>query len=112
MSEQRPTRPVPSARCRDGHPVRPSPGVHPVLGMVPAQSATWFGAIVLALVVGLLWWLLPAWHTAVLVVLAGWVLVVLLVQLALGHRGGCLVRRTVRWFLGPVGALVDPFDLD
>ncbi len=104
--------PGPGTGCRAGHAARPSPDVNPVLGMVPAKSATWFGAVVLILVVGLLWWLLPATRIWVLLGLLGWVVAVLSIQLALGHRGSCLLRRTVRWFFGPIGALVDPFDLD
>ena len=99
--------------CRRGHAPRPAPDIHPELGMVPARSACWLGAAVLVLVVLLLNWLLPdearPWIALVLV---AWFLVVLLTQLALGHRRSCLLRRSVRWFLGPVGALIDPFDLD
>lgn len=99
--------------CVRGHGPRPSPDVNPVLGMVPAKSSCWFGAVVLVLVVGLLVWLLPdaavPWIAAAL---AAWFAVVVLVQLALGHRGSCLWRRSVRWFLGPIGALLDPFDSD
>ena len=99
--------------CHRGHSPRPAPDVHPELGMVPARSACWLGAVVLVLAVLLLAWLLPdaalPWIAGVLL---AWFLVVLLTQLALGHRRRCLLRRSVRWFLGPPGALIDPFDLD
>ncbi len=32
-------------------------------------------------------------------------------QAFLGHRGACWGQRTVRWWLGPVGALADPLDV-
>lgn len=32
-------------------------------------------------------------------------------QAFLGHRGACWAQRTVRWWLGPLGALLDPLDL-
>jgi hypothetical protein len=99
--------------CTGGHPTRPAPDVNPVLGMVPARSSTWFGGIVLLLAVLLANWLLPdAALPWIALGLAAWFLAVVLIQLALGHRRSCLLRRSVRWFLGPVGALLDPFDFD
>jgi hypothetical protein len=53
---------------------------------------------------------LPGVRTWLLAVLGSWWVVTALVQLALGHRGVCALRRTQRWFFGPAGALVDPFD--
>lgn len=106
--------PGPGTGCRPGsHDTRPSPDVNPELGRVPAKSSCWFGAVVLVVLLALLDWLLPdtarPWIALVLVL---WFLVVLVVQLGLGHRGRCLARRTVRWYLGPIGALADPLDID
>lgn len=86
--------------------------------MVPARSACWLGAVVLLLGVLLAHWMLTSWwhvqdaYWWILVVLGAWYACVVLVQLALGHRRSCLWRRSLRWFLGPIGALIDPFDLD
>jgi hypothetical protein len=80
--------------------------------MVPSRTSTWFGAVVLALLAGAVWWFAPGVRAWVVAVLGCWWLAVGGVQLALGHRGRCLVRRTGRWFFGPVGALLDPFDGD
>jgi hypothetical protein len=68
------------------------------------------GAFVLALVCGLLWWFFPAVRGWLLAVVGVWWALTLAVQLALGHRGSCLVRRTLRWFFGPAGGLLDPFE--
>ena len=68
--------------------------------------------MVLLVLAGALWWFAPGLRLWVVAALGMWWLVTLTVQLALGHRGACLVRRTGRWFFGPVGALVDPFDGD
>jgi hypothetical protein len=104
--------PIGGARCAAGHDDPPSPGRHPQLGLVPSRTSTWFGAVVLAVLGGLLWWFATGLRPWIVAVLGTWYLVVLLVQLALGHRGSCLLRRTGRWFFGPVGALLDPFDGD
>lgn len=104
--------PTGAPRCAAGHDDPPAPGRHPQLGLVPSRTSTWFGAVVLALVSGLVWWFAAGLRPWVVAVLGTWYVVVLLVQLGLGHRGGCLLRRTGRWFFGPVGALLDPFDGD
>lgn len=68
------------------------------------------GALLILLALALLGWLLPAvlpW--ALLLVVLGLV-VSAAIQAALGHRGRCWAQRTIRWWLGPAGALVDPFD--
>jgi hypothetical protein len=98
--------------CRDGHHEHPSPAEHPQLGLVPSRTSSWFGAVVLLVVIGLLWWLLPGARIWVLAVLGSWWILTGAVQLALGHRGRCALRRTQRWFFGPAGALLDPFDGD
>jgi hypothetical protein len=96
--------------CRDGHPDRRIPGYDAELGMVPARTSAWFGAVILAAASGAIWIWLPGARPWLLAVLGSWWLVTALVQLALGHRGTCALRRTMRWFVGPAGALVDPFD--
>ncbi len=98
--------------CRDGHPDRLSPADHPELGLVPARSSAWLGAVVLGVLIAVAWWLLPSAHAVIVAVLGLWWVVVGVVQVALGHRGRCALRRTVRWYFGPVGALLDPFDDD
>lgn len=97
--------------CRPGsHRARPSPDAHPELGMVPARSSCWIGGLVLLVAVLVLYWLVPSWLPWTALVLAGWIAVVAFIQFGLGHRGRCLARRSLRWFLGPIGALLDPFD--
>jgi hypothetical protein len=100
------------SRCVAGHDEPPSPARHPELGLVPSRTSTWFGAIVLVLLAGAVAWFAPGLRAWVVAVLGTWWTVTLLVQLGLGHRGACLLRRTGRWFFGPVGAILDPFDGD
>jgi hypothetical protein len=102
--------PLSRRRCVAGHDAPPSPALHPELGMVPSRTSTWFGAVVLLVIAGAVAWFAPGLRTWELAVLGLWWLATLLVQLALGHRATCLVRRTGRWFFGPVGALLDPVD--
>jgi len=104
--------PVRRSRCVSGHDEPPSPARHPDLGLVPSRTSTWFGAIVLGVIAGLLWWFAAGLRPWVIAVLGVWYTTTLLVQLGLGHRGTCLLRRTGRWFFGPAGALLDPFDGD
>jgi hypothetical protein len=66
------------------------------------------GGLVIALVCAALAWWVPASRPWIPLVLALWGALTLAVQAALGHRGRCLARRTVRWWLGPPGALLDP----
>ena len=99
--------------CRRGHP-QPTPiGHHPRLGLVPSRSSTVIGSLLWGLILFLVGRFLPAWalEIALLASLAGLVVDVG-VQTAAGHRGWCWVRRVVRWFFGPIGALLDPFDSD
>ncbi|MEZ5115501.1 MAG: hypothetical protein R2737_04455 [Candidatus Nanopelagicales bacterium] len=98
--------------CRHGHAPTRSPVIHPRLGMVPSLSNAIVGLVVLVLAVGVTAWLLPPVVAAVLLVLAALALAFsAAVQLALGHRGRCWAERTVRWWLGPIGTLLDPFDV-
>ena len=94
------------------HDEPPSPARHPQLGLVPSRSSTWFGAVILAVIVSVLAWLAPGLRPWLVAVLGTWWGLTGLVQLALGHRGSCAVRRAGRWFFGPVGAVLDPFDGD
>jgi hypothetical protein len=75
---------------------------------VPSRTATVLGGLVIALVGAALAWWVPASRPWIPLVLALWGALTLAVQAALGHRGRCLARRTVRWWLGPPGALLDP----
>jgi hypothetical protein len=102
--------PAPASGCRAGHPDHRSPALDPELGMVPSRTSAWFGAAVLAVLCAAAWWWLPVVRPWLLAALGTWWVVTGLTQLALGHRGRCALRRTMRWFFGPVGALVDPFD--
>jgi hypothetical protein len=104
--------PVAGSRCVSGHDQPRSPARHPELGLVPSRTSTWFGAVIVGLLVGLVWWLADSLRPWIVAGLGGWWVVTLLVQVALGHRGACAVRRTGRWFFGPAGALLDPFDGD
>lgn len=98
-------------RCRAGHDQPDNPTWHPSLGLVPALTSVIFAVVLLLVVLGLEWWLLPA--------LIGWTLGLLLlgllvsavIQLLLGHRGWCWMWRTLRWWLGPIGTLVDPLEM-
>jgi hypothetical protein len=99
--------------CRRGH-QRPVPiGHHPQLGLVPSRSSVVIGALAWGLALFLVARFLPAWalEVALLASLAGLVVDVA-VQTAAGHRGWCWVRRVGRWYFGPIGALLDPFDSD
>ncbi|MET0740161.1 MAG: hypothetical protein ABWZ26_01245 [Candidatus Nanopelagicales bacterium] len=106
--------PRPAGPCTESAHQDPVPfGQHVELGLVPARSATVIGAVILALVVAAVAvWAPSSWLVGLLVLLVGGVVGCLVVQLALGHRGWCLIRRTVRWSIGSVGALLDPFDAD
>ncbi len=94
--------------CRDGHRPRPSPVEDPELGLVPSRTATVLGGVLVALVCGALAWWAPGARPWLALALPLWAAAVLGVQAALGHRGRCLARRTLRWWLGPPGALLDP----
>lgn len=97
--------------CPGDHGEARNPTLHPRLGMVPAMSSVIIGAVALGLVIGAS----SVWFSAALPYLFGLILLGLLasfaVQLALGHRGRCLVNRTLRWWLGPIGSLIDPIEM-
>ena len=101
---------VPGDGCVGGHDQHRNPTHHPRWGLVPAKSSVVFGIILIAAVAGLLWWLAPwllPFLAAALILALG---ISLGVQLWLGHRGRCLRIRTVRWWLGPIGSLIDPME--
>lgn len=125
MTEPRPTEPLPrppandpagvpwpgGTGCRDGHGPPHNPALHPRWGQVPSLSNALIGAGVLAVLLVLAWWLLPDTAAVVVTALALLGLVVsAAIQAALGHRGRCWRARSWRWWLGPLGALLDPFD--
>ena len=97
--------------CRAGHDQPNNPTWHPTLGLVPALTSVGFGVFVVVLVLALEAWLLPS--------LIGWTILLLglalllsaAVQLVLGHRGSCWAWRTLRWWIGPIGTLVDPLEM-
>jgi hypothetical protein len=110
---QRPDPParVPGASCKSGHDQPDNPTWHPTLGLVPAMTSVVFGAMLLVAIFALEIWLLP--------VLIGWTVALLafglflsgIAQFALGHRSSCWLWRTLRWWIGPIGTLVDPIEM-
>ncbi|MFZ9988501.1 MAG: hypothetical protein ACO3ID_07660 [Candidatus Nanopelagicales bacterium] len=97
--------------CRQGHHVG-HPTEHPRWGNVPSASATVIGALGSLAVLALAWLWLPRGFFWALVGLAiAGLAVSALAQVALGHRGMCWAQRTIRWWLGPLGTLVDPLDV-
>ena len=98
--------------CRHGHAPSRNPTLHPRLGMVPSASNAVLGAVVVGVVLALAWWWFPGgWALALTALAALGLAVSAVAQLAMGHRGRCWAERTVRWWLGPAGAMVDPFDV-
>lgn len=101
---------APPRRCVAGHDQPRNPTWHPTLGLVPALTSVIFAILLIIVVMALEAWLLPAlipWTVALLILAlatSG------LVQALLGHRGKCWLWRTLRWWLGPIGALVDPVE--
>ena len=98
--------------CTFDHASDRNPTHHPRWGLVPALSSTVIGALAAAalLVVSALW--LPVVVTVLLLtVLGAGLLVSATAQAFLGHRGRCWAERSIRWWLGPVGSVVDPFDV-
>jgi len=88
------------------------PDDHPRWGYVPSASAVVIGILGLAGVMAVIWIWFPRglfWGLVALVIVG--LCVSAVVQAALGHRGMCWLQRTIRWWMGPVGAMVDPFDL-
>lgn len=99
------------SRCRGGH--NPGhPEQHPRWGQVPSASSVVIGGLGLAAVLVVIWIWFPHGLFWGLLALVGAGLVVSgAAQAFLGHRGPCWTQRTLRWWLGPVGTLVDPLDL-
>lgn len=96
--------------CRAGHDQPHNPTWHPTLGLVPALTSVILGALLLAAVLGLELWQWPGaipWTIGVAVV---GLVVSGCAQFLLGHRGTCWLRRTLRWWLGPAGNLIDPVE--
>jgi len=99
-----------TSHCTAGHDQPRNPTHHPTLGLVPAASSVVFGG---GLFVGLLLleaWLLPGIIVWTLVVIVAALVVSTITQLMLGHRGWCWLWRSLRWWLGPVGSLIDPIE--
>lgn len=107
---QRVTPPAVSAHCRSGHDQPHNPTWHPTLGLVPALTSVVFAVLLIAGLLLLEVWLLPALVPWTLGLVAAGLVVSGIVQALLGHRGRCWLYRTLRWWLGPVGTLVDPIE--
>lgn len=100
-----------TSRCRGGH-IPGHPAQHPRWGQVSSASAVVIGALGLALVLIALWlWFPLGIFWGLLGLLALGLVASACAQAFLGHRGACWTQRTIRWWLGPVGALVDPLDV-
>ena len=110
--EGQPTPAIPaSRRCRGGHDQPRNPTWHPTLGLVPALSSVVVAVIVIVGVIALeasLWSQAIPWTIALLAV---GLMFSATTQLLLGHRGMCFVWRTLRWWLGPIGSLLDPIEM-
>ncbi|MCH9815534.1 MAG: hypothetical protein K0U64_03635 [Actinomycetia bacterium] len=99
------------ARCKHGHDQPRNPTIHPTLGMVPAVTSVIFGGIVVVVILLIELWLIPALLVWTLAILGLGLAFSAIVQLVLGHRGKCWFYRTLRWWLGPVGSFIDPFEM-
>lgn len=97
--------------CHAGHDQPHNPTWHPTLGSVPALTSVVFATILVTIVLGVEVWLLPSFVPWTLGLLALGLLVSAIVQFLLGHRGTCWLWRTLRWWLGPIGTLVDPIEM-
>lgn len=78
---------------------------------MPALTSVVVGVIV---VLGVFWlegWLLPQAVPWTIALLAVGLAFSATTQLLLGHRGMCFVWRTLRWWLGPIGSLLDPIEM-
>lgn len=75
------------------------------------MSSVIFGGIVLVIILALEIWLIPSLVPWTIAAIFTGLAISALAQFALGHRGLCWLRRTLRWWLGPVGSLLDPFGL-
>ena len=119
MSPTEPLRPddqptqilAPGRRCTAGHDQPHNPTWHPTLGLVPALTSVIFAIILVGIVVAVEAWLVPALIPWTLALLAIGLVVSGIVQFVLGHRGACWLWRTLRWWLGPIGSLIDPIEM-
>ena len=100
-----------NAGCNHGHDQPRNPTIHPTLGMVPAVTSVVFGGLVVAAILLIELWLIPSLLVWTLAVLGLGLVFSAIVQLVLGHRGMCWFYRTLRWWLGPVGSFIDPFEM-
>jgi hypothetical protein len=99
-----------TTRCRGGH-VSGHPAHHPRWGQVPSASSAVIGLIVAGAVLTVCWIWLPGLVLPLVLLLVAGLAASAAAQAFLGHRGACWGQRTIRWWLGPVGTLLDPFDL-
>jgi hypothetical protein len=118
ISREQPTTTIPAepapatnALCKHGHDQPRNPTIHPTLGMVPAVTSVVFGGIVIVIILLIELWLLPSFLVWTLAILVLGLIFSALVQLVTGHRGKCWFYRTLRWWLGPVGSFIDPFEI-
>ncbi|MFN8125846.1 MAG: hypothetical protein U0R64_04980 [Candidatus Nanopelagicales bacterium] len=105
--------PEPHSRsgCHAGHDQPHNPTWHPTLGLVPALTSVIFALVLVGLVLAAEWWLFPVAVPWTLALLAIGLVASAIVQWVLGHRGWCWWWRTLRWWLGPIGTLVDPLEM-
>lgn len=101
----------PLRNCTSGHDQPRNPTWHRTLGLVPAMSSVIFGGIVLLLLLALEIWLLPGLVPWTVAAIAAGLAFSATAQFALGHRGACWAQRTLRWWLGPIGSLLDPLGM-
>lgn len=98
-------------RCTAGHDQPHNPTWHPTLGLVPALTSVIFALVLVVVILALEAWIAPvllSWTVGLLLIA---LVASALVQALLGHRGMCWLWRTLRWWLGPIGALVDPVEM-
>lgn len=98
-----------SERCLDGHDWGRDPTKNPILGNVPSASSTVIGVSVVITVLVALLFFLPHWVWLAIAVLAFGGFASFVCQFSMGHRNGCLLRRWIRWWFGPLGISIDPF---
>ncbi len=99
-----------TSRCRGGH-IPGHPAQHPRWGQVPSASSVVIGMVGFAVILAICWIWLPGLFWPLIALLVVGLIVSAAVQALLGHRGACWAQRTVRWWLGPVGTLIDPLGI-
>ena len=75
------------------------------------MSSVIFGGIALVIILALEAWLIPGLVPWTLLAISVGLALSALAQFALGHRGMCWLKRSLRWWLGPVGSLLDPIEM-